>query len=227
LDEKELYENAWLLVAEDQTYWKRRDENPGQLTLFTLTGDSWRTPNQSPRIPNLLCRVLPDGDFSTEVHFSDFIPQENWQQAGILLMEDTLFNGKSLRISLSYNDYFGGWKQPGEILIQVVASNGRAYTNVEEVVHHPLFTLNGDLGQEMIADNLKYSALKVERQGENFRFLYSASPFENFSFKELTRYEFNMEPKYVGIFALKGFVDTTAVMPVGVRFFRLEGLPDK
>ena len=31
-------------------------------------------------------------------------------------MEDTLFKGKSIRVSLAYNDYFGGIDQPGEVV---------------------------------------------------------------------------------------------------------------
>ena len=71
--------------------------------------------------------------------------------------------------------------------------------------------------------NLKNFAFRVEKQGRKFRILYSASPVDNFSFKELTTYEFGMATKYIGLFALKGFVDSTAVMPVKVRYFRLDG----
>lgn len=44
-----------------------------------------------------------------------------------------------------------------------------------------------------------------------------------FSFKEITTYSFGITPRYIGLFALKGFVDSTATVSVKVRYFRLEG----
>ena len=221
-DEEYLEDKGWVVLSKEPAYWERRAENPGQLTLFTLEGDNWTGKEQSPVIRNLLVQKIEGNCFSAEVHLSDFVPGENWQQAGLLLVEDTAFNGKCLRLSLSYNDFFGGYSKPGEIIIQAIASYGKQYQNVEEIAHHPLFTLDGKTGSGIISYNLKHSAVRLEKQDKTFRFLYSASPFENFSFKELVTYEFDMKPAFVGVFALKGFVDTASVVPVGVRFFRLD-----
>ncbi|MDX2248137.1 MAG: hypothetical protein SF052_15235 [Bacteroidia bacterium] len=224
LEEKDLSERGWFLLNPEDEYWNKRAFMPGQMTLFTLPGDNWRTKENKPHIYNLLCREIPTENFSTEVHFSNFIPLENWQQAGLLLMEDTLFKGKSIRISIAYNDYFGGFSRPGEILVQAIASHDNDYANIEEVIHYPLFAIDSTIEKSIIGNNLKYSALRIEKHGQTYRFLYAASPFENFSFKEAGRYDFNMKPRYVGIFALRGFVDSDSVMPVSVRFFRLENL---
>ena len=227
VDEKSLVAHGWNVLSRQEYYWEKRGEFQNRLTLFTLKGDSWRTKDQAPEIQNMLYRKSPKDYFSAEVHFSDFIPGENWQQSGLILMEDTLFQGKNIRISLAYNDYFGGVPLPGEIYIQVVAYNGKINSNIEEVIHYPIYKLDGALGKDVVISNLKYSALKVEKQAKVYRFLYAASPFDNFPFKEMGSYEIEMEPKYVGIFAIKGFIDSTSVMPVSIRLFKLESLAGK
>lgn len=218
-----LHERGWFIQRKNTRFWNRRAEKPGYLTLFTLKGDTWPKLGETLGVQNLLLRRVEDDCFRTEVHFQDFIPDGNWQQAGLLLLEDTLFKGKSIRLSLSYNSYFGGYVKPGEVLIQATASFGRQYTNLEEFVHQPLFALATASDRRIATTNLKHVAFRVEKQGRKFRILYSASPVDNFSFKEATTYESDMNPQYIGVFALKGFVDTTAVTPVRVRYFRLDG----
>jgi hypothetical protein len=224
LDEKSLHERGWFLLSRDEDHWEKRDSIPGRLTLYTLEGDSWRSRDQLPGIHNLLTRKIPKDGFSAEVHFSDFRPVENWQQAGLLIMEDTAYSEKSIRLSLAYNDFSGGNKMPGEIIVQAVSSYGRGHINVEEIAHNPLYVLDGETGEEVISNNLRYSALRIEKHGQSLRFLYAASPLENFSFRELAVLDFDFEPRFAGIFALKGFVDSTSVIPVPVRLFRLENL---
>ena len=218
-----LTRKGWFVQGKNTPFWNRRGENPGRLTLFTLKGDNWPKTGETPRVQNLLLREIRNTCFRAEVHFNDFIPSGNWQQAGLLLVEDTLFTGKSIRLSLSYNNYFGGFSKPGEVLIQAIVSDGKGYTNLEEFVHQPLFPLANAADRRIALTNLKNFAFRIEKQGQKFRFLYSASPVDNFSFKEVTTHEFGMIPKYIGLFALKGFIDTTAVAPVNVRFFRLDG----
>ena len=222
-DEDTLKQHGWFVQDKNVGFWNRRAQQPRRLTLFTLKGDNWPQRGETTRVQNLLLREIQNDCFRVEVQFTDFVPTSNWQQAGLLLLEDTLFNGKSIRLSLGYNNYFGGYKKPGEILLQAIASNGKGDKNLEEFVHQPLFEV-GSTGQRSIAvTNLKNVAFRIEKQGLAFRFLYSASPVDNFSFQEMATHQFEMTPKYIGIFALKGFVDTTAVTPVAVRYFRLDG----
>ncbi|QMW03135.1 hypothetical protein [Spirosoma foliorum] len=223
IDDASLSKNGWFVQDKNNQYWNRKAEQPGRLTLFTLKGDNWPKTGETPRVQNLLLREIQTDCFRTEVHFSDFVPTGNWQQAGLLLLEDTLFTGKSIRLSLSYNDYFGGYNKPGEILIQAIASYGKGDKNLEEFVHQPLFPLANANDRRIATTNLKNLAFRIEKQAAKFRLLYSVSPVDNFSFKEITSYEFEMSPKYIGLFALKGFVDSTAAMPVSVRYFRLDG----
>lgn len=75
--------------------------------------------------------------------------------------------------------------------------------------------------------NLQYSALKLEKRGNQLRFLYAANPYNNFFFKEIKDYDFDIDPKYVGIFAMKGFFGSSPVIPVAVQHFGLKSLDDK
>ena len=221
LSEQEMKRKGWNVLNKNHAHWEKRSGVPGHLQLYTLRGDNWYYENKSPRIENLVYRRVPNENFTSEVHLSDFIPEGNWQQAGLLIMEDTLFQGKSIRVSIAYNDFFGGRDLPGEILVQGISSMGNTYKNSEEFIHLPLFK-NDDTPNEIIRENLKYSALKVEKTNDKYRFLYAASPFHNFSFKEIDEYTFDMEPKFIGIFAIKGFNDSTKTIPVLTSYFRIE-----
>jgi hypothetical protein len=106
VSEDSLLSRGWFVQSKDINYWNRRDEKPGHLTLFTLKGDNWPDSASIPGIRNLLLRKISADCFTAEVQLADFIPLQNWQQAGILLLEDTSFTGKSIRISLAYNNFF-------------------------------------------------------------------------------------------------------------------------
>ena len=62
--------------------------------------------------------------------------------------------------------------------------------------------------------------MRIEKQGNNFRFLYAGGELENGAFKELASREIDMQPKYIGIFAIKAFTDAKTI-PVTVRLFNL------
>ena len=154
-NEANLNRNGWFIHHKNTPFWNRRTEKPGFLTLFTLKGDTWPKTGETLRVQNLLLREIRDDCFRAEVHFNDFVPGGNWQQAGLLLLEDTLFRGKSIRLSLSYNSYFGGYRKPGEILIQAIASHGKGDTNLEEFVHQPLFLVGNASDRRIARTNLK------------------------------------------------------------------------
>ena len=221
LREDTLTGRGWFVKAKDSGYWERRGEVPGCMTLFTLKGDNWPDSVQTPVIRNLLLRKIPCDCFTIELHLKNFIPRQNWQQAGILLMEDTSFAGKSIRITIAYNDYNGGYPRSRSILIQAITSLGRNFGKPEEIAHIPLYNVDSLDNSPVIAKNLDNSALRIEKQGNKFRFLYANGIWENTSFKEMATHEFPMNPRYVGLFALKGFVENADDIPVRFKFFSL------
>jgi hypothetical protein len=222
VSESGLSANGWLVKSGDTAYWNRRDEIPGQLTLFTLRGDNWPDPSAHPVIHNLLLHKLPSQCFTAEVHFKDFIPKEEWQQAGILLLEDTSLTGKSIRVSLAFNDNFGGMKKASEVLVQVITSLGNGFGKPEEIAHKSLYSADSTGANNLALKNLENSALRIEKHGNTYRFLYANGMLENSAFHQVATQQFAMAPKYIGIFALKGFTNSANV-PVRFKFFKLTG----
>jgi len=223
-DERTMLNNGWFIKSKDNAYWNKRSATPGQLTLFTLKGDTWPDPSSKADIKNLLLRAVPEGCFTAEVHFKDFIPRQEWQQAGLLLLEDTTFSGKSIRLSLAFNDYFGGMKRPREILIQAITSLGNGFGKPEEIAHKTIFYPDSITNTTLLVNNLRNSALRIEKHGSRYRFLYADGISENGAFKEVVSQDFDMKPKYIGLFAIKGFTNAD-VIPVSFKFFRITADP--
>jgi hypothetical protein len=213
---------GWFVQSPDSVFWKRRGENANRLTLFTLRGDNWPNASETLGIRNLVLRKISKNCFEAEVHFAGFFPNQNWQQAGILLLEDTNFTGKSIRLSVAYNDFFGGYTKPKEIIIQAITYSGKGYGEPEEIAHQPILYIDSIHQNPSLIQNLQHNSLKIEKEGKKFRFLYAGGSVPNPAFKEVITHEFDMHPRFIGIFAMKGFVDSASEIPVQVSFFRLK-----
>ncbi len=222
VDDNSLVSKGWFLKTKDQAWWDKRSSTPGRLSLFTLKGDNWPDPTAKPEIKNLLLREITTDCFTAEVHLDNFVPKQEWQQAGILILEDTVLTRKSIRLSLAFNDNFGGRKMPSEIYVQVITSLGNGFGKPEELAHKSLFYLDSIRNNPTLLKNLLNSALRIEKNGSKFRFLYSGGVNENDAFREIISQEFDMKPKYIGIFALKGFTNS-ATVPVRFKLFKLTG----
>jgi hypothetical protein len=183
-----------------------------------LRGDNWPDSLNKPDIKNLLLRKISEDCFTAEIHLSEFIPQQNWQQAGILLLEDTSFAGKSLRLSLSYNDFYGGFPSKKEIIIQAITSQGKYADKPEEIIHQVVFTTDST-NENLVRQNLQHTALRIEKHGKKIRLLFANGSFANSAFKELTSQDIDMNPHYIGLFAMKGFVDNAGNIPALFDFF--------
>jgi hypothetical protein len=220
VNEDSLSSRGWT-VSRRNHYWSKRGQLAGHLTLYTLRGDNWRSDNGSPLLSNVLTRRIGGDCFNTEIHLSDFLPYENWHQAGILLSEDSTFTGKGLRLSIAYNSFFGGFKRPPEIIIQVVGSTDReGVSKPEEIAHVPVFT--GDIKRDsVIRSNLSKSALKIEKRNNQYRFLFSIGEMESFAFKEAAYRDFDIEPRYLGLFATHGLSNHENPVPVHFDSFNV------
>lgn len=213
---------GWWVQALDTGYWNRRGEDRGSLTLYTLKGDNWPDSANLPVIRNLLLHRIDCDCWTMEVHLKDFVPAQNWQQAGLLLMEDTGFKGSSLRLSIAFNDYNGVYPRSGSIILQAVISRGTAEDKPEELAHIPLFQADSLRNRPELAQSLANTALRIEKNGNLFRLLYADGVAKNTSFKEVYSHEFLIQPRYVGLFALRGNVDTSAAVPARFTYFGLD-----
>ena len=95
-----LNNRGWFVKSPEHAWWPKHGDMPGSLTLFTLRGDNWSLGSNSAGIKNLLMRKIRYDCFTVEAHIEDFVPVKNWQQAGILISEDSSFTGKMVRISI-------------------------------------------------------------------------------------------------------------------------------
>jgi hypothetical protein len=219
--EDSLKSNGWMIKSRDTLFWNKRNEKSGHISLYTLKGDNWSLDKDSAEIRNLLIRRISSDCFMVETHLTHFVPGRNWQQAGIILSEDSTFKSKMLRISISFNDFFGGYPKPAEIIIQIIGSSESGWlSKPEEIAHIPLFTI--EPGKEDLAEsNLAKSALKIEKIGTKYRFFYTAASLESFTFKEAFSGDFNIHPKYVSLFSISGWADDDDPIPAYFDFFRL------
>jgi hypothetical protein len=217
-----LERQGWWVKSPDSSYWNRRGETPGCLTLYTLRGDYWPDSVNRPGIRNLLIHRIDCDCWTLEVHLKDFIPAQNWQQAGILLMEDTGFRGASMRVSIAYNDYNGMFPRSGTILVQAISSRGTSEDKPEEFAHLLLFQTDSLRIHPLLSRHLATPALRIEKRGDRFRILYADGIAEHTSFKEITSQEFSLQPRYVGLFALRGYVDSAASVPARFTYFGLD-----
>ena len=224
VSDSSLAARGWSPHAVDSAHWMQRAVTPHHLTLFTLQGDNWSQPGQAPVIRNLLVRHVSNECFVVDVRFTSFFPTQNWQQAGILLLEDTAFAGRSARLSIGYNDFSGGFPQTKEVIVQGITSFGRTSDKPEEIVHQRLFTVDSAT-EPLVQHNLQSSAVRIEKRGTHLRLLYSAGPMKNGPFKEVGATDFDFHPAYVALFAMKGFVSQSSEIPVHVDAYDETELP--
>jgi hypothetical protein len=71
---------------------------------------------------------------------------------------------------------------------------------------------------------LAKSALKIEKKGNHFRFLFNAAPIESFTFKEAASGDFNIQPKYVAIFSIQGWVENDDPIPAYFDSFSITNI---
>lgn len=221
LTESYLDKAGWKILDKDDTYWAKRDQSPGNLTLFTLQGDNWPEGTERPEIKNLLVRALPDDCFTAELQMQSFVPSAEWQQAGLLLLADTTLNSPSVRVSIAFNDMFGGYNKPKEVIVQAIASPGYN-AKPEEFAHWPVMAFEDISTKTAKTVNLNYTALRIERNDKHYRFLYAGGETPNGAFKEIAVKDIGFKPRYIAIFAIKGRVNATEITPVKIKNFNLQ-----
>jgi len=218
--EGSLESRGWRVVAPDTVYWDKRSVWKGGLTLYTLEGDNWPDSAHPQVIRNLLQRRIPCERYTVEWHLDGFMPRQDWQQAGVLLSEDTGYSGRSLRISIAYNDYNGVYPRSGAILLQAIVSS--AMGKPEEIAHVVLVTEDSLRRNPALAKDFEHTALRVVVEGGRYRILVADGILANTSFRQVASYELPARFRYAGLFALKGFVDSTEVMPARFSYFSLD-----
>ncbi len=210
--------HGWTVRADDADSWTNRDQRPEHLTLFTLPGDNWTSERKTQGIQNLLTRKVSGTCWMTEIHLTEFFPSRNWEQAGLLIGEDADFRQRFIRVSIAYNDYFGGYDQAPEIILQGVTSKQSSEdTKPEEFAHVVLFTLAPGT-DSLVRANLSHAAIRVERNNDTFRFLFAAGS-DVFAFREAATLTFDIDARHIGLFAKQGLSENTSYAPASFDSF--------
>ena len=143
-----------------------------------------------------------------------------------MLSEDTSFSGRSLRLSLAYNDFGGGFPKSREIILQGIVYDGKSGGKMEEIIHLPIFQLDSAT-EELVKQNLRHSTLRIEKQGSHFRLLYAGGAVANSAFREIGSRVVEFDPHFIGLFAIQGFTANSSVVPARFDQFRYLPLPCK
>ncbi|MGC3943347.1 MAG: hypothetical protein QM762_02230 [Chryseolinea sp.] len=221
VSDESLRATGWSVQQADNQYWPMHDSRTGYITLHTLIGDNWPGSDTVLPVRNLLTRPIEEECFAVEVQFKELRLTHNWQQAGIILAEDPDFRTRVIRLSLSYNDFFGGYTKEPEIIIQGLSSvESSQFSKPEEFAHIPLLTLTSGT-ESLVWNNLRNAALKIEKKGNIFRFLFSTGATEVFAFKEAVHREYQFNPKYVALFATQGLARESHIAPIFVDQFSI------
>ena len=70
---------------------------------------------------------------------------------------------------------------------------------------------------------MRHTALRIEKRGNAFTaFLYAGGQTDNFSFQEVGSRNLYITPRYIALFALKGYGTGAEELPVVVKYFSLE-----
>jgi hypothetical protein len=220
---EELNRQGWQIQNLSEHYWSKRDNIPGNLTLFTLSGDNFVSGKP---LKNLLLRQIGSTCFSTDIQLEEFLPTRNWQQAGFIFLEDSTNLQKCLRVTISYNDFFGGYDKEPEIFIQILSQTGAPGSKPVELVHHVIFT-NVKENLKLIEQNTQEISLRVEMKDGWFRVHYGAGAQAVFALQEVLNKQVDFKPKFVGLFATCGENTEDYIMPVRFNSFSINHLECK
>ncbi len=103
---EDLYEKGFELFDPDTNYLRIGN---GPLVMYTLPGDYWVKPKESPEIKNFLVHPLQtNGCYEIEVHIPGFAPYQNWQSVSVYLFNTKNDRNDWVRFGIGYNSSNNG-----------------------------------------------------------------------------------------------------------------------
>lgn len=179
-----LKKNDWEFSDFDSSLWFPQNRR-GLLTLRTSRGDYWFTPPDTPVIHNLLVKKLPDCScFKLTFKISEFHPNENFQQIGVIFLNETRDRDHNIRVTTAV----GGASQK----LQVIKRD-------HALAYEQSFILR-NIDTDPVLDSLW---IVVEKRDKEFEFFYNLrneyGPFASFA-----KMSFDFEPAYIGLGAFNG-----------------------
>lgn len=186
-----LKRHGWAIEDFDAAAFSKQVQ-PNHLTLYTLRGDYWHTPPDTPVISNLLFKKLNGESGKITFKLVNFNPTQNFQQAGLILLNEERDRSHNIRVTLAACASCIPCLQSIQI---VKMEHGTAYEK-----SFPLIRWSDEAPAEA---PLREVWIQVQYEKGKFRFFHHTGE-EFFSFGEAGSFEFNFQPRYIGIAAFRG-----------------------
>ena len=211
--------NGWMLQDPDSAHWKLRDTNPGFLTLYTVKGDNWVGGRAQPYLKNRLTRRCHFGaSYKIEFEIRDFFPDQNFQQCGILLMEDSSLSSQLVRVNLGHGrvveDNYGFYN------LQVLFFEAGEHQRPTE---HPVNFFQSSLDEyDYYIRKFNYVAIRLEVEGGMLRVHTLTGTEPGWSFqKKLSDVPMDFQPRYLAIYASGSQFSNPYADTIPVKFERI------
>lgn len=212
-----LKRNGWAIEDFDAAAFSKQLQ-PKHLTLYTLRGDYWYTPPDTPVISNLLFKKLSGESGKITFKLVNFNPTQNFQQAGLILLNENRDRSHNIRATFAACETC----IPALQSIQMVKmENGTAYEK-----RYPLISWSDEPPAEAPLQELW---IQVQYEKGKFRIFYHTGE-EFASFGEVGNFDFNFQPRYVGIAAFRGIrnsfrvLNDSAEIPAFFEYVKFEPL---
>lgn len=194
--------------------WWSKQLQKGKLTLYTLRGDYWYDEPDTPTISNLLCRKINGRKCKITVKLDGFDPTQDFQQAGIFLLDSKKTRDHNIRFTLAA---CSSCSPPRQVLQMVKNEHGTVFEKF--VVAKQISPKASPTAQSLW--------LRMEYESGQVRFFYHWGA-EYSSFQEIATMDIDYEPAFVGLAAFRGLKDGSrkpniaASLPVFVDYLKVE-----
>jgi len=215
-----LKSRGWEILDYDSVAFSKQLK-PGTLTTHTLWGDYWCAPLQPPIITNLLLKKINSKSGKITFKLVDFHPLQDYQQAGIFLLDKNRKRNHNIRITFAA---CVSCSRPRQSFQMVKREHGTAY---EKTFLMSIWPDNSPPPK----DTLTPLWVQVQFEQNKFRF-YAHEWHETASFVEIGEFDFDFEPYYIAVGAFRGMtngkgeLNTSASIPAFFDYLKVEPLPE-
>ena len=213
-----LYARGWTLHDPDTTFIHKQSR-PGHLTLYTLKGNYWVKANERPYQTNTLLQKINAKNFEVETKIDSFLPDMDWQQAGIFLINKNSNNINTIYFIVTASDH-NNKRNPGKNYLDIILLQDKTATM--------LWSHGVDLINPMDS-SIHNTYLKIKKVDNKYSFYYKrGETFQAWHLMHET--ELIFKNMFAGLSACHGqtFVDGSPLiadtLPVFYDYFSMKSL---
>lgn len=192
----------------------------GCFTAYTLRGDYWFSQPDSPIITNLILKKINCKSAKITLKIEDFNPNQDFQQAGILLLDRDKHRSHNIRVTFTASSSDTSAIQTIQI---IKMEHGTPYEKQNPIRKWSLSSTS--------PPKITPLWIQIQVDGNKFRF-FGHWGEEHSSFTEIANIDFDFEPYYVAIAAFRGIRDdyralnNSESIPVFIDYLKVELLSE-